>query len=50
MFVNYVHCKIMENDYQVSLIEFSTFQVKYLWLLFDLAVGGDNLVENGPYP
>ncbi|KAK4586232.1 hypothetical protein RGQ29_023427 [Quercus rubra] len=24
-------------------------QVKYLWLLFDLAVGPDNLVENGPY-
>ncbi|KAK9182717.1 hypothetical protein WN944_025863 [Citrus x changshan-huyou] len=23
--------------------------VKYLWLLFDLAVGPDNLVENGPY-
>ena len=24
-------------------------QVKYLWLLFDLAVGPDNLVESGPY-
>lgn len=24
-------------------------QVKYLWLLFDLAAGPDNLVENGPY-
>ncbi|CAN1156913.1 Alpha-mannosidase I MNS4 [Linum perenne] len=23
--------------------------VKYLWLLFDLACGADNLVENGPY-
>jgi mannosidase alpha-like ER degradation enhancer 2 len=23
--------------------------VKYLWLLFDLASGSDNLVENGPY-
>ncbi|CAN0887163.1 Alpha-mannosidase I MNS4 [Linum grandiflorum] len=23
--------------------------VKYLWLLFDLASGADNLVENGPY-
>ncbi|KAI9070487.1 hypothetical protein K1719_047551 [Acacia pycnantha] len=23
--------------------------VKYLWLLFDLAVGPDNIVENGPY-
>lgn len=23
--------------------------VKYLWLLFDLAVGPDSLVENGPY-
>ncbi|CAA0806636.1 Probable alpha-mannosidase I MNS4 [Striga hermonthica] len=23
--------------------------VKYLWLLFDLAAGPDNLVENGPY-
>lgn len=25
-------------------------QVKYLWLLFDLGAGGDNLVEKGPYP
>lgn len=25
-------------------------QVKYLWLLFDLAAGGDNLVEKGPHP
>lgn len=25
------------------------FQVKYLWLLFDLAVDSDNLVDNGPY-
>lgn len=24
--------------------------VKYLWLLFDLAVGGENMVEKGPYP
>ncbi|GAQ88520.1 Glycosyl hydrolase family 47 [Klebsormidium nitens] len=24
--------------------------VKYLWLLFDSALEGDNLVENGPYP
>ncbi|KAE8731520.1 Tetratricopeptide repeat-like superfamily protein isoform 1 [Hibiscus syriacus] len=24
-------------------------QLKYLWLLFDLAVGPDNLVERGPY-
>ena len=24
-------------------------QVKYLWLLFDLAAGPDNLIENGPY-
>ncbi|RWW34854.1 hypothetical protein GW17_00000361 [Ensete ventricosum] len=23
--------------------------VKYLWLLFDLSVGPDNIVENGPY-
>jgi mannosidase alpha-like ER degradation enhancer 2 len=23
--------------------------VKYLWLLFDLAAGPDNIVENGPY-
>jgi mannosidase alpha-like ER degradation enhancer 2 len=31
-------------------MDFSVLQVKYLWLLFDLAVDGDNLVENGPYP
>ncbi|THG06277.1 hypothetical protein TEA_006052 [Camellia sinensis var. sinensis] len=25
------------------------YKVKYLWLLFDLAAGSDNLLENGPY-
>jgi hypothetical protein len=32
------------------LITAIPMQVKYLWLLFDLAVGGENMVEKGPYP
>ncbi|KAL9684273.1 hypothetical protein QQ045_021708 [Rhodiola kirilowii] len=30
-------------------IFFPAETVKYLWLLFDLASGLENLVENGPY-
>ncbi|CAK9318694.1 unnamed protein product [Citrullus colocynthis] len=36
-----------QDDHMESFFLAET--VKYLWLLFDLAAGPDNLVENGPY-
>ncbi|KAG1347674.1 Alpha-mannosidase I MNS4 [Cocos nucifera] len=44
--------ELMESTYwlfKATRDPSSLFQVKYLWLLFDLAVGPDNIVENGPY-
>ncbi|XP_077245578.1 glycosyl hydrolase family 47 protein isoform X2 [Tasmannia lanceolata] len=38
-----------QEDHMESFFLAETFQVKYLWLLFDLAAGPNNLVENGPY-
>ncbi|KAG5152287.1 hypothetical protein AAZX31_10G169700 [Glycine max] len=47
----YCHISDVENHQQEDHMEsfFLAETVKYLWLLFDLAVGPDNLVENGPY-
>ncbi|KAL9237769.1 hypothetical protein vseg_012278 [Gypsophila vaccaria] len=47
----YCHITDVENHKQEDHMEsfFLAETVKYLWLLFDLAVGPDNLVENGPY-
>ncbi|GAB2245362.1 hypothetical protein Droror1_Dr00000855 [Drosera rotundifolia] len=47
----YCHISDVEDHKQEDHMEsfFLAETVKYLWLLFDLAVGGDNLVENGPY-
>ncbi|GAB2266099.1 Alpha-mannosidase I mns4 [Dionaea muscipula] len=47
----YCHITDVEDHKQEDHMEsfFLAETVKYLWLLFDLAVGGDNLVENGPY-
>eukprot|EP00250_Pteridium_aquilinum_P019965 c24647_g1_i3 orf=210-1592(+) len=48
----YCHIADVESHAQDDHMEsfFLSETVKYLWLLFDLAVDGDNLVENGPYP
>lgn len=40
--------KVIQVKY-FCLIMFQFVQVKYLWLLFDLAAGPDNLIETGPY-
>ncbi|XP_044486783.1 alpha-mannosidase I MNS4 isoform X2 [Mangifera indica] len=47
----YCHIADVEFHKQEDHMEsfFLAETVKYLWLLFDLAVGPDNLVENGPY-
>ncbi|KAG6727127.1 hypothetical protein I3842_02G115500 [Carya illinoinensis] len=47
----YCHISDVESHTQEDHMEsfFLAETVKYLWLLFDLAVGPDNLVENGPY-
>ncbi|XP_047951788.1 alpha-mannosidase I MNS4 isoform X2 [Salvia hispanica] len=48
----YCHISDVEFHQQEDHMEsfFLAETVKYLWLLFDLAAGPDNLVENGPYP
>ncbi|KAK6914023.1 Glycoside hydrolase family 47 [Dillenia turbinata] len=47
----YCHIVDVESHKQEDHMEsfFLAETVKYLWLLFDLAAGPDNLVENGPY-
>ncbi|RWR80960.1 alpha-mannosidase I MNS4 isoform X1 [Cinnamomum micranthum f. kanehirae] len=47
----YCHIADVESHKQEDHMEsfFLAETVKYLWLLFDLAVGPDNIVENGPY-
>ncbi|KFK31701.1 hypothetical protein AALP_AA6G147900 [Arabis alpina] len=47
----YCHITDVELHKQEDHMEsfFLAETVKYLWLLFDLAVGSDNLVDNGPY-
>ncbi|XP_022948586.1 alpha-mannosidase I MNS4 isoform X1 [Cucurbita moschata] len=47
----YCHISDVEFHKQEDHMEsfFLAETVKYLWLLFDLAAGPDNLVENGPY-
>ncbi|KAF7806987.1 alpha-mannosidase I MNS4 [Senna tora] len=47
----YCHISDVESHNQEDHMEsfFLAETVKYLWLLFDLAVGPDNIVENGPY-
>ncbi|XP_038970215.1 alpha-mannosidase I MNS4 isoform X2 [Phoenix dactylifera] len=47
----YCHIADVESHKQDDHMEsfFLAETVKYLWLLFDLAVGPDNIVENGPY-
>lgn len=47
----YCHIADVESHEQDDHMEsfFLAETVKYLWLLFDLAVGPDNIVENGPY-
>ncbi|KAF3456902.1 hypothetical protein FNV43_RR01556 [Rhamnella rubrinervis] len=47
------YCHISDVEFQKQEDHMESFflaeTIKYLWLLFDLAVGPDNLVENGPY-
>ncbi|CAL9164442.1 unnamed protein product [Musa hybrid cultivar] len=47
----YCHIADVESHEQDDHMEsfFLAETVKYLWLLFDLSVGPDNIVENGPY-
>ncbi|KAJ0982420.1 hypothetical protein J5N97_010675 [Dioscorea zingiberensis] len=47
----YCHIADVETHKQDDHMEsfFLAETVKYLWLLFDLAVGPDNIVESGPY-
>ncbi|XP_020092701.1 alpha-mannosidase I MNS4 isoform X2 [Ananas comosus] len=47
----YCHIEDVESHKQDDHMEsfFLAETVKYLWLLFDLAIGPDNIVENGPY-
>lgn len=47
----YCHISDVEFHKQEDHMEsfFLAETVKYLWLLFDLGAGPDNLVENGPY-
>lgn len=47
----YCHISDVECHKQEDHMEsfFLAETVKYLWLLFDLAAGPDNLIENGPY-
>ncbi|KAG6548383.1 hypothetical protein Mapa_010162 [Marchantia paleacea] len=48
----YCHIGDVETRVQEDHMEsfFLAETVKYLWLLFDLAAGGENLVETGPHP
>lgn len=48
----YCHIADVESHVKDDHMEsfFLAETVKYLWLLFDLAIDGDNLVEKGPYP
>eukprot|EP00252_Welwitschia_mirabilis_P021785 TRINITY_DN5694_c0_g1_i1.p1 TRINITY_DN5694_c0_g1~~TRINITY_DN5694_c0_g1_i1.p1 ORF type:complete len:632 (-),score=121.21 TRINITY_DN5694_c0_g1_i1:165-2060(-) len=48
----YCHIADVETHTQDDHMEsfFLAETVKYLWLLFDLAAGGENIVERGPYP
>ncbi|XP_034924994.1 alpha-mannosidase I MNS4 [Populus alba] len=47
------YCHIVDVEFHKKEDHMESFflaeTVKYLWLLFDLASGPDNLVENGPY-
>ncbi|XP_059446936.1 alpha-mannosidase I MNS4 [Corylus avellana] len=47
------YCHISDVEFHTQEDHMESFflaeTVKYLWLLFDLAVGPDNLVESGPY-
>lgn len=47
------YCHITDVEFHKKEDHMESFflaeTVKYLWLLFDLASGSDNLVENGPY-
>ncbi|KAK0607560.1 hypothetical protein LWI29_016744 [Acer saccharum] len=47
------YCHISDVEFHKKEDHMESFflaeTVKYLWLLFDLAVGKENLVENGPY-
>ncbi|KAJ6725934.1 ER DEGRADATION-ENHANCING ALPHA-MANNOSIDASE-LIKE PROTEIN 2, partial [Salix purpurea] len=47
------YCHIVDVEFHNKEDHMESFflaeTVKYLWLLFDLASGPDNLVENGPY-
>ncbi|KAJ4846236.1 Alpha-mannosidase I mns4 [Turnera subulata] len=47
------YCHITDVEFHKKEDHMESFflaeTVKYLWLLFDLASGPDNLVENGPY-
>lgn len=47
------YCHISDVEFHKKEDHMESFflaeTVKYLWLLFDLASGPDNLVENGPY-
>ncbi|KAI5649349.1 hypothetical protein M9H77_35354 [Catharanthus roseus] len=47
----YCHISDVESHVQEDHMEsfFLAETVKYLWLLFDLAAGPDNLIETGPY-
>ncbi|CAA7395272.1 unnamed protein product [Spirodela intermedia] len=47
----YCHIADVESHAKEDRMEsfFLAETVKYLWLLFDLAVGPNNIVENGPY-
>lgn len=47
----YCHIEDVESHKQEDHMEsfFLSETVKYLWLLFDLAVGPSNIIENGPY-
>nr|CAB3478469.1 unnamed protein product [Digitaria exilis] len=47
----YCHISDVETHKQDDHMEsfFLAETVKYLWLLFDLGAGPDNIVENGPY-
>ncbi|KAL3507753.1 hypothetical protein ACH5RR_033135 [Cinchona calisaya] len=47
------YCHISDVEFHTQEDHMESFflaeTVKYLWLLFDLAAGPDNLIENGPY-
>ncbi|XP_071938004.1 alpha-mannosidase I MNS4-like isoform X2 [Coffea arabica] len=47
------YCHISDVEFHIQEDHMESFflaeTVKYLWLLFDLGAGPDNLIENGPY-